>query len=60
MTAGSNSFNPSMGPYAYGFGSMYGFRPNLGALKDPYDVQKLLQEAVERSRAAKSFKENVP
>ncbi len=55
MTAGSNSYNPSMGSYGYGFGAMYGFRPNLSALKDPYEVQKLLQDAVDRSRTAKPF-----
>ena len=60
MTAGFSGFNPSMGPYAYGFGGMYGFRPSLAALKDPYNVQKLLQEAVERSRSARSSKETVP
>jgi membrane protein YdbS with pleckstrin-like domain len=60
MTAGSSNFNPSTGPYTYGFGGMYGFRPNLAALKDPYDVERLLQEAVERKRTNKSSMENVP
>jgi hypothetical protein len=31
---------------------MHGFRPSLAALKEPYQVQKLLQEAVESSKAA--------
>jgi membrane protein YdbS with pleckstrin-like domain len=51
MTAGSPIFGPAMGPYGYGFGGMYGFRPSLSALKEPYQVQKLLQEALERSKA---------
>jgi membrane protein YdbS with pleckstrin-like domain len=59
MTAGAPNFSPAMGPYGYGFGGAYGFRPSLAALKDPYDVQKLLQEAIERSRGAKSFKETM-
>ncbi len=50
MTAGSPAFGPSMTPYQYGFGGMYGLRPSLAALKEPYEVQKLLQEAVERSK----------
>ncbi len=53
MTAGSSNFNSSMGPYTSGFGGMYGFRPNLAALREPYDVQKLLQEAIEKSRGNK-------
>ena len=53
MTAGASSFNPSMSPCTYGFGGMYGFRPNLAALREPHDVQKLLQEAVVRSRGIK-------
>ncbi len=51
MTAGSSNFGPQSGPYGYGFGGMYGFRPSLAALKEPYQVQKLLQEAVENSKA---------
>lgn len=54
MTAGSPAFGPSMGPYQYGFGGMYGgLRPSLAALKKPYEVQKLLQEAVERSKTSR-------
>ena len=49
MTAGSSSFGPAMSPYGYGFGGMYGFRSSLAALKEPYQVQKLLQEAIARS-----------
>jgi uncharacterized membrane protein YdbT with pleckstrin-like domain len=52
MTAGSSNFGPAMSPYGYGFGGMHGFRPSLAALKEPYQVQKLLQEAVESSKAA--------
>ncbi len=51
MTAGASNFSPQTGPYGYGFGGMYGFRPSLAALKEPYQVQKLLQEAVENSKA---------
>ncbi len=51
MTAGSTNFGPQTGPYGYGFGGMYGFRPSLAALKEPYQAQKLLQEAVENSKA---------
>jgi len=51
MTAGSSNFGPQSGPYGYGFGGMYGFRPSLAALEEPYQVQKLLQEAVENSKA---------
>lgn len=52
MTAGSPVFGPSMGSYQSGFGGMYGLRPSLAALKEPYEVQKLLQEAVERSKTS--------
>ncbi len=52
MTAGSMGFGPSTGPYGYGFGRAYGFqRPSLAALKEPYQVQKLLQQAVEQRKA---------
>ncbi len=47
MTAGSVGFGPTMGSYGYGFGSSYLFRPSLAALKEPYQVQQLLQKAVE-------------
>jgi len=53
MTAGFSSFGPS-GSYGYGYGGMHGFRPSLAALKEPYQVQKLLQEAIENSGATKS------
>ncbi len=52
MTAGSPLLGASMTPYQYGFGGMYGLRPSLAALKEPYEVQKLLQEAVERSKTS--------
>jgi membrane protein YdbS with pleckstrin-like domain len=52
MTAGYSGFGPATSPYGYGFGGGYGFRPSLAALKEPYQVQKLLQEAIERSKAA--------
>jgi len=55
MTAGSPTFGPSMTPYQYGFGGMYGLRPSLAALKEPYEVQKLLQEAVERSKTSRQI-----
>jgi len=44
-----------MTPYGYGFGGNYGFRPSLAALREPYQVQKLLQEAVEKSKAVTKF-----
>ncbi len=47
MTAGSAGFGPTMGSYGYGFGGSYLFRPSLAALKEPYQVQQLLQKAVE-------------
>ena len=50
MTAGSAaSFGPGTSPYGYGFG-MNAFRPSLAALKEPYQIQKLLQDAVENSK----------
>jgi membrane protein YdbS with pleckstrin-like domain len=53
MTAGSAAFGSLNGPYGYGFGGTYGFqRPSLAALKEPYQVQKLLQGAVEKRKAA--------
>ncbi len=54
MTAGSGGFGPMQGPYGYGFGrGSFGFqRPSLAALKEPYEVQKLLQEAVERRKTS--------
>ena len=55
LTAGSSTFGPAMNPYGYGFGGTYGFRPSLAALREPYQVQKLLQEAVEKSKAVTKF-----
>ncbi len=49
MTAGFSGFSPR-GGYGYGYGSYAGNRPSLSALKEPYEVQKLLQEAIERSK----------
>jgi uncharacterized membrane protein YdbT with pleckstrin-like domain len=49
MTAGFSGFSPSAG---YRYGSFYGSRPSLAALKEPYKVQKLLQEAIEKSKTA--------
>ena len=45
MTAGFSGFAPR-GSYGYrGFGVN---RPSFAALKEPYEVQKLLQEAIEK------------
>ncbi len=52
-TAGLSSFGPAVN-YGYGFGGMRGFRPSFAALKEPYQVQKLLQEAVESSRQTRN------
>ncbi|TRO52433.1 PH domain-containing protein [Candidatus Bathyarchaeota archaeon] len=49
MTAGFSGFSPR-GGYGYGYGSYAGNRPSLSALKEPYEVQKLLQEAIETSK----------
>ena len=49
MTAGF-SFFPA-GKHAYG--SMHGLRPSFSALKKPYEIQKLLQEAMENAKQAK-------
>ena len=47
MTAGFSGFAPAG---RYGYGGMHYLRPSLAALKEPYEVQKLLQEAMEKSR----------
>ncbi len=49
MTAGFSGFSPR-GGYGYGYGSYAGNRPSLSALEEPYEVQKLLQEAIETSK----------
>ena len=49
MTAGFSGFVPR-GGYGYGYGGFAGGRPSLSALKEPYEVQKLLQEAIEQSK----------
>jgi uncharacterized membrane protein YdbT with pleckstrin-like domain len=50
MTAGFSGFVPSGG---YGYGGMHGYLPSFAALKEPYEVQKLLQEAIEKSKKDK-------
>ncbi len=50
MTAGFSGFGPAG---SYGYGGMQGFRPNLAALREPYEVQKLLQEAIESAKTTK-------
>lgn len=50
MTAGFSGFVPRGG---YGYGGFAGNRPSLAALKEPYEVQKLLQEAIEKSKKEK-------
>ena len=52
MTAGFSGFIPR-GGYGYGYGGFAGNRPSLAALKAPYEVQKLLQEAIEKSKKEK-------
>lgn len=40
-------------PQGYGWGGgMYGARPSLSALREPYEVQKLLQEAIRQAKQA--------
>ena len=53
MTAGFSGFGPR-GDYGYGYGGFAGSRPSLSALKEPYEVQKLLQEAIEKSKKEKT------
>ena len=53
MTAGFSGFGPR-GGYGYGYGGFVGSRPSLSALKEPYEVQKLLQEAIEISKKDKT------
>lgn len=54
MTAGFSGFAPR-GGYGYGGYGGFGFnRPSLAALKEPYEVQKLLQEAIENSKKTKT------
>lgn len=53
MTAGFSGFFPTgkqgcVGGYA----GMHGLRPSFSALRDPYEVQKLLQEAMEKAKQA--------
>lgn len=49
LTAGFTGFVPTG---RYGYGGMQGLRPNLSALKEPYEVQKLLQEAIANAKPA--------
>ena len=51
MTAGFSGFGPRGG---YGYRGFPGNRPSLSALKEPYEVQKLLQEAIEKSKKDKT------
>jgi uncharacterized membrane protein YdbT with pleckstrin-like domain len=53
MTAGFSGFVPR-GGFGYGYGGFAGNRPSLAALKEPYEVQKLLQEAIEKSKKEKN------
>lgn len=47
MTAGFSGFFPAG---RHGYGSMAGWRPSFSALREPYEVQKLLQEAMEEAK----------
>jgi len=40
--------------YVYSRGRAYGLRPSLASLREPYEVQKLLQEAVEKARVTRT------
>lgn len=51
MTAGFSGFIPR-GSYRYG--SFQGNKPSFAALKEPYEVQKLLQEAIEKSKKVRT------
>jgi len=51
MTAGFTGFVPAG---RYGYAGAYDLRPNLAALKEPYEVHKLLQEAIEKARTART------
>ena len=53
MTAGFSGFIPR-GSYGYGYGGFHVNRPSFAALKEPYEVQKLLQEAIEKSKKGKT------
>ncbi len=51
ITAGFSGFGPPT--YGYGYGGMNPFRPSFAGLREPYQVQKLLQEAIENSKVNK-------
>jgi membrane protein YdbS with pleckstrin-like domain len=53
MTAGFSGFSPR-GGFGYGYGGFAGGRPSLSALKEPYEVQKLLQGAIDKSKKDKT------
>jgi membrane protein YdbS with pleckstrin-like domain len=53
MTAGFSGFVPR-GSYGYGYGGFHVNRPSFAALKEPYEVQKLLQKAIEKSKEDKT------
>jgi membrane protein YdbS with pleckstrin-like domain len=53
MTAGFSGFIPR-GSYGYGYSGFNVNRPSFAALKEPYEVQKLLQEAIEKSKEPKT------
>jgi membrane protein YdbS with pleckstrin-like domain len=53
MTAGFSGFSPR-GGFGYGYGGFVGSRPSLSALKEPYEVQKLLQGAIDKSKRDKT------
>jgi membrane protein YdbS with pleckstrin-like domain len=51
MTAGFSGFYPTGKQGCVGaYGGMHGLRPSFSALREPYRVQKLLQEAMERAK----------
>ena len=42
-------------PQGSGWGGAYGIRPSLSALKEPYEVQKLLQEAIDKVKTSQTL-----
>jgi len=49
---GTGSLHASTAAGWVGYGTRYSFRPTLDSLKDPYNVQRILQEAIEKARTS--------
>jgi len=41
-------------PQGFGWGGQYGIRPSIAALREPYEVQRLLQEAIREAKQNRS------